>query len=80
MKAGIVGKEIICGDEMREKDVVALTDETWLTDGKGRSGTAKKDGKGDRDEIPVEGGVEALDGFDIFVMCRGPAFRGLAVA
>lgn len=57
MKVRIGAKKIVCSNEAREEDVLAVTDEARLTGGRGRSGERKRDGRGGRAETAVEGGL-----------------------
>lgn len=64
-------KVFVCSDEVGKRNVFALTDKTWLTVGRERSGRAKREERGGEDRTPVEGGVRVVNIFDGFVVCGG---------
>lgn len=72
-------KLFLCGDEVGEKNLFAITDETRLLARMRSSEIEERDRRNGGGGTSVEGAAVRIDGFDSSVVCSGLAFGGLAV-
>lgn len=71
-------KNVVCGDGVGKKNVLANLDEIWLTVGGEKSESETGDGR-TSDRISVKGVAGPVYGFDSSVVCLGLALGGFAV-
>lgn len=71
-------KAFVRGEQIREENVFAVKDKTRLTDSRKRSRKRLKNGRGCKNDFPVEAEAGGVDGLQSFMVCRGFAPEDLA--